>query len=314
MEDQAPPTPPEDPAAAPAQPAPQAAAGPPVPQDDDDLRGYYFRQLLGSRVTQVLGGMLVLAAFVGGLAGAGLIIGILAAVGAAAIVLIVCLVMANSRSQKAFYVAYATSRNLAYNGSRGMLPPTCELLRKGDARYTDRSFTGPLPGGPNGVLAHYTYEEESTDSDGNRQTSYYHYTVVFCELPQLAPFVQELVCHRRSGFRFLDSAEDKFRKRQRVELESEAFDKHFESFAGQHDEMNRIRQIYEPTFIVWLAENSPKNFEWDLVAGTLVCSVKGQLDSTVELDGLCAASGVVAKRLFDEAGETAGMDAPAPAS
>jgi hypothetical protein len=292
-----------------------AASAPPAPaapQDDDDLRGFYFRRLLASKTTQMIGGILVVAAGVGGAIAAGPAVGAGAAVAVLIGVLIVCLIMANNRSKTAFYQAYATSRKLSYNGGRGSLPPTCELLRKGDARYTDRSLTGALPGGPNGTLAHYTYEEETTDSDGNRQTSYYHFTVVYCELPQLAQFVPELVCHRRSGFRFMDSAEDKFRKRQRVELESEAFDKHFESFAGEHDDMNRVRQIYEPTFIVWLAEQAPKHFEWDIVAGSLVCSVKGQLDSTPELDGMCAAAGVVAKRLFDEAGESFGSQAQAP--
>jgi hypothetical protein len=291
-----------------------ASATPPpaAPQDDDDLRGFYFRQLLGSKVTRIIGGILVVAAGVGGAIAAGPIVGAGAAVVVILGVFIVCLIMASSRAASAFYQAYAASRNLSYNGGRGSLPPSCELLRKGDARYTDRSLTGALPGGPNGTLAHYTYEEETTDSDGNRQTSYYHFTVVYCELPQLAQFVQELVCHRRSGFRFMDSTEDKFRKRHRVELESEAFDKHFESFAGEHDDLNRVRQIYEPTFIVWLAEQAPKNFEWDIVGGSLMCSVKGQLDSTAELDGMCAAAGVVAKRLFDEAGESFGSQATAP--
>jgi len=192
---------------------------------------------------------------------------------------------------------------LFFSVSRSALPPVSDLLRKGDRRYVELSLTGALPGGPNGELAHYTYEVDSTDSEGHRETSYYHFTVVYCELPELASFVEELACHRRSGFRFLDSAEDKFRKRHRVELESEAFDKRFESFCGPNDDMNKVRQIYEPTFIVWLAENAPKDFEWDVVAGVLVCSVKGKLDSTAELDALCAGAGVVAKRLFEEAKE-----------
>jgi hypothetical protein len=288
----------------PASTPPAAAPAPPAaPQDDDDLRGFYFRQLLGSRVTQILGAALIVAAGVGGAIGVGPAVGAAGAVGALIVVLIVLFVMASSRAAKAFYSAYAASRGLVFSDSRSALPPVCELLRKGDRRYVEMSLTGALPGGPNGELAHFTYEEDSTDSEGNRQTSYYHFTIVYCELPELASFVQELVCHRRSGFRFLDSAEDKFRKRHRVELESEDFDKHFESFCGENDDMNKVRQIYEPTFIVWLAENAPEHFEWDLVAGVLVCSVKGKLDSTAELDALCAGAGVVAKRLFEEAKE-----------
>jgi hypothetical protein len=295
--------------------APDAAkqdAAPPVPQDDDDLRGFYFRQLIGSQKVQAVTAVCVVVVGVALAATVSPAIGGIGALVVLLIAFIACFTMANSRAVSAFYSAYAASRNLSYNGSRGSLPPVCELLRKGDARYTERTLTGALPGGPNGVLAHFTYEEESTDSDGNRETSYYHYTVVYCELPQLAPFVQELVCHRRSGFRFMDSAEDKFRKRQRVELESEKFDKEYESFCGEHDEMNRVRQVYEPSFIVWLADSAPKHFEWDVVAGTLVCSIKGQADSTAELDGMCAAAGVVAKRLFDEAGEVLPPASAAP--
>jgi hypothetical protein len=282
---------------------PSPSEAPPAPADDDDLRGFFFKQLLGSRVVQILGGIFIAVAAVGGAVGAGAAVGGAAAVAALLIVLIICFFVASSRAAKAFYATYAASRGLAFNDAKSGVPPVCELLRKGDRRYVERSLTGALPGGPNGELAHYTYEVDSTDSEGNRSTSYYHYTIVYCELPELASFVEELVCHRRAGFRFMDSAEDKFRKRQRVELESETFDKRFESFAGQNDDMNRVRQIYEPTFIVWLAETAPDDFEWDLVAGTLVCSVKGQLDSTAELDAMCAAAGVVAKRVFDEVHE-----------
>jgi hypothetical protein len=283
-----------------------------VPQDANDLRCFHFRRLMKKGLTIGLGGAFVLAVGIGLAAATKPIIGLAAAGGALLIVFIVVFVIADSKAEDDFFRAYATARGLQWSDSRGSLPPVTALLRKGDARYTEMTLTGQLPSGPNGVLAHYTYEEETTDSDGNRQTSYYHFTVVYCELPQLAQFVQELVCHRRSGFRFMDSTEDKFRKRHRVELESEAFDKHFESFAGEHDDLNRVRQIYEPTFIVWLAEQAPKNFEWDIVGGSLMCSVKGQLDSTAELDGMCAAAGVVAKRLFDEAGESFGSQATAP--
>ena len=40
-----------------------------------------------------------------------------------------------------------------------------------------------LPGGVDGSLALYTYEETSTDSKGNRQTTYYHFTVVLAHSP-----------------------------------------------------------------------------------------------------------------------------------
>ncbi len=275
----------------------------PVPQDANDLRGYHFRRLMQKGLTIGLGGAFVLAAGIGVAAGVKPILGLAAAGAALLIVMAVVFAIADSKAEDDFFRAYANVRGLQWSDSRGSLPPVTALLTRGDSRYTELTLTGQLPAGPNGVLAHYTYEEETTDSDGNRQTSYYHFTVVFCEIPEVATVVKELALQRRSGFRFLDSTEDKFRKRQRVEVESEEFDKRYETFIGEHDDMNRARQIFEPTFIVWLAERAPKSFSFELVAGALCLAVKGQLESADDLDRLCAGAGVVAKRLVGEAEE-----------
>ena len=153
------------------------------------------------------------------------------------------------------------------------------LLQKGDKRYAEQRFNGVLPGGLDGSLCLYTYEETTRDSDGNSQTTYIHYTMVMTQIPDMAPFMQELFCQRRFGFRFLDSAEDVFRTRQRVEHESEAVDKKFEIFAGRSDDMNRARQVLSPTFLVWLENHSPEAFAFELVAGSLVTNVKGHKKS-----------------------------------
>ena len=99
------------------------------------------------------------------------------------------------------------------------------------------------------------------------------------QLPETAPFMHELFCQRRFGFRFMDSMEDVFRRRQRVEHESEAVDSKFEIFTGTHDEINRARQILSPTFLVWLESHSPEAFAFELVAGCLVANVKGHKKS-----------------------------------
>ena len=109
--------------------------------------------------------------------------------------------------------------------------------------------------------------------------------------------------NQRFGFRFLDSTEDVFRSRQRVELESEVADKKFEIFIGKGDEMNRARQVFSPTFIVWLAEEAHEGVAFELMAGALVVNVKGHKKTAHELDEFCEAAAVVARRLHEEAGE-----------
>src|SRR5918992_2381976 len=162
---------------------------------------------------------------------------------------------------------------------------------------------GALPGGEPGPPAHYTYEEISRDSKGRRQTSHYHFTVALCEVPESAVRVGELYCQRRVGFRFLDGFEDVFRRKQRVEVESEAMDKRFETFADADADPNWLRQLFAPSFIVWLSEHAPENFAFELVAGALCVNVKGHADSAAELDALCEAAAAVARRLREESAE-----------
>ena len=126
---------------------------------------------------------------------------------------------------------------------------------------------GVLPGGLDGTLALYTYEETHSDSDGDRQTTYYHFTVVLTDIPESALRVGELYVQRRVGFRFLDSAEDVFRTRERITLESEDLDQRAEIFAGRNEDQNWIRQLFAPSFVHWLADEAPDGFAFELVPG-----------------------------------------------
>jgi len=70
---------------------------------------------------------------------------------------------------------------------------------------------------------------QSRDSKGNKQTSYYHYTVCLINLPESQPHIPELYCQRKFGLRALEKLEDAFRgSKQRVELESAALDDRYE--------------------------------------------------------------------------------------
>ena len=217
--------------------------------------------------------------------------------------LLIVFLIASNQAANDFFEAYARSRGLTRIGGKGSLPPVTPLLRRGDRRYTDEIFNGLLPGGLSGSLAHYTFEETSTDSDGNRDTTYYHYTVAVSQLPETAPFLSELALQRRAGFRFLDGAEDVFRSRQRVEVESELADKKFEIFTGKGDEMVKARQVFTPTFLVWLGEEAHKGIAFELVAGAYVANIKGHLKTADELDAFCRNAAVIARRLDEEACE-----------
>jgi hypothetical protein len=274
-----------------------------VPDDANDLRGFHFKRLLGKPLTWALLGIFVLAGGVGGTILLGPVVGAAAAGGVFLLGLLVVFAIADSRAEDAFFTTYAAQRGMALSG-RGPLPPATPLLRKGDARYAERALAGPLADGVEGVLALYTYETETTDSEGNRETNYYRYTVGLAEIPECAGFVPELYCQRKSGLRALEKFEDAFRRsKQRVKLESEALDERYEIFVGKERDANRLRQLFSPTFIVWLTDSAPQKFAFELVDGTLCCYVHGHRKKAAELDTIGAASAAVAARLREEASE-----------
>ncbi len=274
-----------------------------TPDDADDLRGLHFKLLLGRAVTWIAIGIAVIAAGVAAAVFIGPAIGAGAALAVFLVGLLAVFAIADSRAEDSFFQAYAAQRGMTLAG-RSRLPGATPLLNKGDDRYAERLLTGQIADGFEGSLALYTYEDETTDSEGNRQTSYYHYTVGLLEVPECASFVPELYCQRKFGLKALEGLEDVFRgSRERVKMESQALDDKYEIFAHESQDANWLRQLFSPTFIVWLTDSAPKKFAFELVNGTLCCYVNGHKKSSAELDTVCQASAAVAARLREEANE-----------
>jgi hypothetical protein len=274
-----------------------------APDDANDLRGFHFKLLLGKPVTWIAIGFFVLVAGIAAAVYLGAAIGAGAAGAMLLLSLLIVFAIADSKAEDAFFEVYASQHGLSLSG-RGPLPPATPLLRKGDDRYAERALAGPLADGVDGLLSLYTYEDETTDSEGNRQTNYYRYTVGLVEVPESVAHIPELYCRRKSGLRSLEKLEDAFRSTERVTLESEALAERYEIFSGKEQDQVWLRRLFSPTFIVWLGEEAPEKFAFELVGGTLCCFVKGHEKSAGELDAVRAASAAVARRLREEALET----------
>jgi hypothetical protein len=286
----------------PSPPVVEEAAYTGVPDDANDLRGHHFKRLMRKPLTLGLIGGLALVAAIVAAAVVGPALGGAVLVGAVLLGVVIVFVIADNKAAHDFFEVYASQRGMTMIHGRGKLPPATPLLRKGDDRYTERTLQGPLGEGFEGTLALYTYEEESRDSDGNKQTSYYRYTVGLVEVTECAELVPELYCQRKFGLRALEKFEDVFRtKKERVKLESEVLDKKYEIFSGKAQDANWLRQLFSPTFIVWLNEQAPDRFAFELVDGTLCCYVNGHKENAAELDSVARATAAVAKRLREEA-------------
>ena len=290
--------PPGAPPAAP--PPPSAEAPPPSSQvdDADDLRSFHLNRLIRLRVTQVLIALAVAAAAIVGLLAGGAAVALIAAGGALLLSVPVVYCLADAASEDAFFDIYAQQRGMTRTEDSS-LPPVTPLLRKGDERKAEEVLRGPLADGVDGTLALYTYTEVSHDKNGRHENDY-HFTVSIVDLPESLQFLAELYCNRKSGFRFLEKLEDVFRTKKRLRLESEALADEYEIFVHEGQDENWIRQLFSPTFIVWLTDSAPDKFAFELESGVLCCSVKGHRKSAKDLDAVREAASSVAGRIREE--------------
>ena len=275
-------------------------AGVTAPDDANDLRGYYFRRLLGRTSVRLA---IVAAAVVGfavGMPLGGPLIGAAGFAGLALGAVLIVFGIADSRAEDAFFADYCSQRGM-FLYDRERLSEATPLLCKGDDRYAERAMKGPLGESVEGTLALFTYEERHASSQGGTETDYYRYTLGLTRVPECSGLVPELYCRRKFGPHALEKLEDAFRRSyQRVELESAALDKRYEIFVAKEQDATWLRRLFSPTFIVWLVDSAPEKFAFELVDGTLCCYVHGHKTKADELDTIRAASATVAVRLRDE--------------
>jgi hypothetical protein len=273
-----------------------------APTDANALRGHHFKRLMRKQLTWWLIG--VPAVLIGGfLATTGIVIGLVVLVAIAVVGIGVVFAIADSQAADDFFDVYARDHDLELGG-KTRLPSATPLLRKGDAQYAKRTLSGEIAEGCGGLLALYTYEEQTTDSNGNRQTNYHHFTLGMSEVPECVRHLPELYCQKRVGLRSLERFEDVFRRsKRRVTLESEALDDRYEIFVGKDQDDVWLRRLFSPSFIVWLTESAPDKFAFELVAGALVAYVPKHKEDAGDLDAIAAATGAVAKRLREKSAE-----------
>jgi len=281
---------------------PAAASNSAALGDADDLRGFHFKRLMRKPLTWLLivgftivaGGLGVL--FFGPVAGAVL------AVIAFALGPITVFAIADAQSGDAFFAAYAKQHDLTL-AARGPLPEATPLLRKGNERFAERSLSGTLGDGVEGTIALYTYELAANDSKDDRSDRH-RFTVGLVEVPESAGHLPELYCRSRADAGALEGIADAFGDAgQPVTLESAALDERYEISAGKGQDENWLRQLFSPTFIVWLTDSAPTGFAFELVDGSLCCYLRGHAENTGALDTMRKATVAVASRLGDESKE-----------
>lgn len=266
------------------------------PESVDALRGEVFGELLRTPwVPALIGGAALAAGLAVGIAVAPLL-GLAAAVCVAASGLGVAFAVAWRLASRDFFATYAREHGLEILAED--LPEVTPLLCAGTGRDTDLAMRGELAPDVVGTLAHYTYSEHipGGGKGASGSAAIYKLTVVLVDVPGMDS-IPLLLCHGRHGSQRTDPLDDALRRprRKRLELESEAADRRFEIFVDPDQDQIRLRRLFSPSLIVWLAESMPTAFE--LVNGHLCCFAGGHLDSAAALDEVVAGAVELSRRL-----------------
>jgi hypothetical protein len=274
-----------------------------TPANANSLRGSEFRRLVAERKAWIW--IAVPAVVIGGLAARnGALIGLCIAVFIALVGIGVVFWIADRNAANRFWGLYAETRGLELGG-RTNLPQATPFLSQGRDRYATRTLSGQIVPGIVGTLGLFTYEETVVGADGNTETKYYEFTFAMAEVPECVAHMPELYVKRKGGLRSLEKLEDVFRRgKRRVTLESDALAKRYEIFVGKDQDEVWTRRLFSPSFIVWLTEQPPEKFGFELVDGTLVAFIPKHKEDATTLDSMAVAVGTVAQKLLEEAAET----------
>jgi len=223
----------------------------------------------------------------------------------AAIAIAVAFATASREAEAEFFDAYASAHGLGLTGRTELLPLT-PLLGAGDARHCDHYMEGPLADRRYG-LGHYTFEVRKRDGEsrgGRHETR--EFTICVTDLEEgITLFPGIFLTRRRGLFGFIDGREWLSHvNRHKVELESAELCERYELFVDEAQDELRLRELFAPSFVVWLAQH-PLAPCFEYRAGTLVVYVEDRLEDAAHLDWMLEATAEIAARIAREVSERA---------
>ena len=213
--------------------------------------------------------------------------------------LIATYMLADSRAKSAYLPAWARSRG--WNVGVGMWRESATpLLRDCDRRNSEDHVYGPLAGGGEAALCHYTYEvkEETTDAKGHTTTSWQPYPFTVIETGVVTPGITRLTLHPRSfgDIRLFDRIDSKLTSDRVVELESSELDREFKLEVADSASDMAVRLLFEPAFIVWCLDQGA-GMLFEIEQQTLVVAIPGHSYDAAELDRLVGDAGTIATQV-----------------
>jgi len=158
---------------------------------------------------------------------------------------------------------------------RGALPPLTPLLSAGDSQELDHVMEGPLfgaQGGPLCTLGHYQFKTVQPSGEGGQRTIAHPFTIAAVEIDEALPVFHGVYLRRRPRIHIPGFLWDDWLARvhaEEVDLESSDFEERYELRAARDQDRMVLRELFSPSFIVWLSEH-PLRPGFECKAGELV--------------------------------------------
>jgi hypothetical protein len=204
------------------------------------------------------------------------------------------------------FAAYAAAHGLALEPD-GRLPRTTPLLAEGELRGVEALMRGWFGTYLEAQIAIVSRDETTANPDGGVTKGEAHFTVAVAHVPKAKRFVPWMLCHRAEDERLHGrAAEELIHGNDRVDLESAELDRCYRIYASPERDEVWLRELFSPSFIVFLIDLAPKGFAFEYVEGTLCVSQVGRLTLAEDIDGLREATVELVARIRAEIRERLG--------
>ena len=278
------------------------SGAPPAPLNTHSTRSAHFRTLLSSSLAIVGGTILASAAFIAGAASHSLPVMFGGPAAVIALVIATAFYLANQQAESEFFGRFARAHALNHY-ERYSLDGFTPLLAGGDRRRCEHWMESKGRG-----IGWYTFEIRHDNGDKPDTWEGQDFTIATVDLGELgmARFQGIYLRRRRGIFDHLDSDANWLRNHhlKKVELESTAFNREYELTADRDQDDIILRQLFAPSFVVWLTEH-PFKPGFELRAGMLVVFIPGHCGEAGKLEFLLMAADSISKRIQAELTEAA---------
>jgi hypothetical protein len=163
---------------------------------------------------------------------------------------------------------------------------------------------GTLPGGHEGIVARLRRPSDQDEAPAEL-------TLVVTRIPESVDFARFITCFE-AGFRGVVSrliGAGGLGWVREYSFESIAFNRRYRIAMLRTGKELRLRELFSPVFLDWMAETAPEGLYFDLVSGVLTVTLAGEsLTEARDVEQACELAGHIAERIRSEALEGPGLD------